>query len=253
VSIASAIIDPLLNLHGAAAYSIVGAVAFAEAAAFVGFVLPGETAVVLGGVLAYRHAVSLPVMMAVVVVAAISGDSVGYEVGKRYGQRLLELAVFDSHQRAIDNGRVRLQTNGGPAVLFSRFTAFLRALMPGLAGASRMPYKRFLTWNAAGGIGWGIGFTLLGYLAGASYKTIESYAGDLSYVILGLLIAGAGAMTIRHQRKPRSTSQGLANHQHASRVLKPGTAPMDVAPLLERWTPDRQRDTRREAPTPAEV
>jgi membrane protein DedA with SNARE-associated domain len=217
MSIAGAIIDPLLGLHGTVAYSIVGVVAFAEAAAFVGFVLPGETAVVLGGVLAYRHAVSLPIMMAVVVIAAISGDSVGYEVGKRYGQRLLALPVFNRHRQAIDNGRARLQTNGGPAVLLSRFTAFLRAVMPGLAGASRMPYRKFLTWNAAGGIAWGVGFTLLGYLAGASYKTIESYAGDVSYVILGLVIAGAGAIIIRHQRR-------------------------NDAPLLVELTPDRRRD-----------
>ena len=203
MSIASVIIDPLLGLHGTAAYALVGVLAFAEAAVFLGFVLPGETAVILGGVLAYQHAVSLPVMMAVVVLAAVAGDSVGYEVGKKYGQRLLRLSIFARHQVAIEKGRARLQSKGGVAVLLSRFTAFLRAVMPGMAGLARMPYRTFLAWNAAGGIVWGIGFTLLGYLAGASYTSIESYAGDLSYVILAAVGIAAVTFVIIHRRRER--------------------------------------------------
>lgn len=128
-----------------------------------------------------------------------------YEVGKRYGQRLLTLKIFAHHQAGIEKGRVRLQTNGGAAVLFSRFTAFLRTVMPGLAGLSRMPYRKFLAWNATGGIIWGIGFTLLGYLVGASYKSIETSAGDLSYVILAMMVVAAVALTIRHRRRERDT------------------------------------------------
>ncbi len=204
MSISSAIVDPLLNLHGTPAYALVGALAFAEAAIFIGFVLPGETAVILGGVLAYRHSASLSVMMAVVVLAAIAGDSVGYEVGKHYGERLLGLKIFAKHQKALDTGRQRLRNNGGQAVLLSRFTAFLRAVMPGMAGTARMPYRKFLVWNAAGGVIWGVGFTLLGYLAGASYKKIENYAGKLSEVILAVVIVGALALFIRSRRRERA-------------------------------------------------
>jgi membrane-associated protein len=204
MSISSAIVDPLLNLHGAPAYALVGALAFAEAAIFIGFVLPGETAVILGGVLAYRHSVSLSVMMALVVVAAIAGDSVGYEVGKRYGERLLGLKIFAKHQKALQAGRQRLRDKGGQAVLLARFTAFLRAVMPGMAGTSGMPYRRFLVWNAAGGLIWGVGFTLLGYLAGASYQKIENYAGKLSEVILAIVIVGALALFVRGRRRERA-------------------------------------------------
>lgn len=204
MSVSSAVIDPLLNLHGTPAYALVGLLAFAEAAIFIGFVLPGETAVILGGVLAYQHSVSLSVMVALVVVAAIAGDSVGYEVGKRYGERLLGLKIFAKHQNALDTGRKRLRDNGGQAVLLSRFTAFLRAVMPGMAGTAGMPYRRFLVWNAAGGLIWGVGFTLLGYLAGASYQKIENYAGKLSEVILAVVILGALALFVRSRRRERS-------------------------------------------------
>jgi membrane-associated protein len=208
MSISSAIVDPLLNLHGTPAYALVGVLAFAEAAIFIGFVLPGETAVILGGVLAYRHSVSLSVMMALVVVAAIAGDSVGYEVGKRYGERLLGLKIFAKHQKALQTGRQRLRDKGGQAVLLARFTAFLRAVMPGMAGTSGMPYRRFLVWNAAGGLIWGVGFTLLGYLAGASYQKIENYAGKLSELILAVVIVGALALFVRGRRRERAAEAG---------------------------------------------
>jgi membrane-associated protein len=202
MSIISSIIDPLLHLHGAAAYALVGALAFGEAAIFVGFVLPGETAVILGGVLAYRHSASFTLMAAVVVVAAIVGDSVGYEVGRRYGQRVLQWRIFVRHQAAIQGGQERLRRYGGRAVFLARFTAFLRAVMPGLAGAARMPYRKFLPWNAAGGLVWGVGYTLVGYLAGASYKKVENYAGKFSEVVLGIVVVGLLAWAIwrRHER-----------------------------------------------------
>ena len=85
MSLVSTVVDPILNLHGPPAYALVGGLAFSEAALFVGFVLPGETAVLLGGVLAHRQQVSLVAMASVALVAAITGDSVGYEVGRHFG------------------------------------------------------------------------------------------------------------------------------------------------------------------------
>jgi membrane protein DedA with SNARE-associated domain len=115
-------------------------------------------------------------MAAVVVLAAIAGDSAGYEVGRHYGTRVLATRIFARHTKALNTAQTSLRRNGGRAVFLSRFTAFLRAVMPGLAGTAGLPYRRFLAFNAAGGLIWGIAYALLGYLAGASYKKIESYA-----------------------------------------------------------------------------
>ena len=211
MSITSDIVDPILRLSGLPAYSLVGGLVFSEAALFVGFVLPGETAVILGGVLAYRHSVSLPLMAVVVVLAAIIGDSVGYEVGRHYGSRLLGLPVFQRHSKAIESGRASLHRNSGRAVFLSRFTAFLRAVMPGLAGTFGVPYRRFLAYNAAGGLVWGVGFVLLGYLAGASYQRLENYAGRASEIILGLVVLGAVALTIRRRRAEHNAERAPAD------------------------------------------
>jgi membrane protein DedA with SNARE-associated domain len=139
MSVVSTIVDQILKLHGAPAYALVGGLAFAEAALFVGFVLPGETAVILGGVLAHEHKVSLPVIATVAVLAAIIGDSVGYEVGRLFGTRLLASRIFAKRRAGLEKGRDALRRHGGKAVFLARFTAFLRAVMPGLAGTARMP------------------------------------------------------------------------------------------------------------------
>ena len=184
----SGLLDSLLNLHGLVVYLIVAAVVFAEDALFVGFVVPGETAAVLGGVAASRGNVSLPVLIVVVVVAAVVGDSVGYEIGARYGTRLLSVRVVRRQQGRIETGRELLARRGGPAVFLGRFVAYLRALMPFLAGFSRLPYRRFLAYNAAGGVAWGTGTVLLGYLAGHSYAAIEKTFGRAIALIVTVLI-----------------------------------------------------------------
>jgi membrane-associated protein len=200
MSLVSSTVDQILTLHGAPAYGLVGLLVFGEAALFLGFVLPGETAVVLGGVLAQRHSVSLTLMATVVVMCAIVGDSVGYEVGRHFGSRLLRLKVFDRHRESLIKGQDALKRNGGRAVFLGRFTAFLRAVMPGLAGTAHMPYRRFLTFNALGGLVWSIGFIVLGYLAGASYDKVQKVAGRASEVVLGVVILAIVIWMIRRRR-----------------------------------------------------
>ncbi len=185
------VVDGLLSVPAPLAYTLVALLVFGEAAVFVGFVLPGETAVVLGGVLASQGRLSLPVLLVLVVVSAVVGDSVGYEVGRRVGPRLLALGPLQRHAERLEGAQTFLRERGGVAVLLGRFTAFLRAVVPGLAGLSRMPYRRFLVWNAAGGVVWGGGFTLLGYLAGTSYERLERGLGRVSAVLTALLVVAA--------------------------------------------------------------
>ena len=187
----AALVDRLLGLHGLIVYLVVGLLVFAEDALFVGFVLPGETAAVLGGVAASRGHVSLTVMCLTVVAAAIVGDSVGYEIGNRYGTRLLSVRPLHRRRDRLDAARTTLARRGGPAVFLGRFVAFMRAVMPFLAGTSRMHYRRFLAYNAAGGLVWGVGTVLLGYLAGNSYAVIEKTAGRATAIVVAGLVAAS--------------------------------------------------------------
>jgi membrane-associated protein len=207
----SAFVDRLLGVPGWVVLVVVGLIVFAEDALFVGFVLPGETVAVLGGVAAKFGHVPLAGVLAVVVVAAIVGDSVGYEVGRRLGPRILRTRLLRDRQRGIEQARGFLARRGGAAVFLGRWLALFRALMPALAGTARMPYGTFLVWNAAGGVAWGIVVVLLGYVAGASYKTIESRFGTGAAIVLAAIVVLALVVwRVRrhlHQRRAAGTSE----------------------------------------------
>ena len=197
----SGVVDSILNVTPALAYLIVACLVFAEDALFVGFVLPGETAAVLGGVVASRGHVQLWLMMVLVVLAAVTGDSVGYEIGKHFGPRILNMRILRKKSDKLDQAQDFLRRRGGAAVFLGRFIAFFRAVMPALAGTSRMPYPRFLAFNAAGGLVWGAGFVLLGFLAGNSYEAVAKIAGRDSAVIIAL--AAVVVLIIWRVRKAR--------------------------------------------------
>lgn len=184
-------LEGLLSLSGPVAYLVIGGLVFAEDAIFVGFVLPGESAAVLGGVLASRGTISVGVLMAVVITAAVVGDSVGYEVGRHFGGALLSSRPLRKHRHRLDRVSDFLRERGGYAVFLGRWTAFARAVTPALAGIARMPYGRFLAWNATGGIIWGATFVLLGYLAGNSYATVEKVAGRWIAGVLAVVVVAA--------------------------------------------------------------
>ncbi|HEX2894465.1 MAG TPA: DedA family protein [Marmoricola sp.] len=179
---------------------VVGAIVFAEDALFVGFVLPGETAAILGGVAAKLGHAPLPTVIAVVVACAIVGDSVGYEIGKHAGPRILTWSVLDKRRARLDGARDFLARRGGAAVFLGRWVAFFRAVMPALAGIARMPYPRFLTFNAAGGLVWGVAVVVAGYVAGASYATVESKLGRGAALLVLALALGAFAVHVIRQR-----------------------------------------------------
>lgn len=176
---------------------------FAEDAIFVGFVIPGETAAVMAGVGASLGHVSLALAIVVVVAAAILGDTVGFEVGKKFfGPKVLNFGPLKRHAEQIEAARAMLRRRGGVAVFLGRFTAFFRAMMPALAGAAHMPYRKFLAWNATGGIVWGTLFVVLGHAAGSSYQTLEDKAGK--YVAIALAVIVVGLIVVWRVRSERA-------------------------------------------------
>ena len=195
------LLDRLLTVRGPVVYALIALVVFAEDALFIGFVLPGETAAVLGGVIASQGHVLLWLVLLLVVLAAVVGDTVGYEVGRHLGPRILDMKVLAKRRKRLDDAQDFLRRRGGTAVFLGRFVAFFRAVMPALAGTSRMPYRTFLAFNAAGGLVWGVGFVLLGYLAGNSYATIEKTVGrSAALIVAALVIVGVIVWRVRKHR-----------------------------------------------------
>jgi membrane-associated protein len=184
------LVGSLLHFHGPAAYALVGALAFSEAALLIGFFIPGETAVVIGGVLAGLHRVNLGVLLVVVVISAIAGDSVGFEVGRVAGPWMLDHRPMKGNP-GVARTMGMLERYGGPAVFLGRFVAFARAVIPGLAGFSRLRYRTFLLYNAIGGLVWGVGYTLLGFVVGNSFERILKQVGIWSAGVVAVIVVAA--------------------------------------------------------------
>lgn len=197
----SSLANDLTHLSGWIAYGLVAALVFGETAIFLGFVLPGETAVVLGGVLASRGQISLELLMVIVVAAAITGPLVGYEIGRRAGDRIFASRILRRIPGGAERTRKTLRERGASAVLIGRFVAVVRALMPAAAGAAPIRYRRFLAYNMLGGVAWGVGYCLLGYLAGDAYKAIEERVGvGLAIAVAVIVVAAVVFWAVRRHR-----------------------------------------------------
>ncbi|HEX4019230.1 MAG TPA: DedA family protein [Frankiaceae bacterium] len=177
-----------------------------EASIFLGIFFPGEVAVLLGGVAASQGSVEIALVIVAACLGAVLGDQVGYLVGREWGEQVLRKIpdrLLDEDR--LQKGRSYVRRMGAKGVILGRWTAALRALVPGLAGMSHMHYPRFLIANVIGGVGWATLVAVVGYLAGNSYKKVESALGSVSYVLLGLIVVGLIAWHIVRRRRERTS------------------------------------------------
>lgn len=159
-----------------------------ESSAFVGFVFPGETALILGGVLAFHGVVPLWAVLVVGILGAVVGDTAGYFIGRRWGRKLIHGTLGRLiNKKHLERGERYLAERGGKAVFIGRFTAALRVLMPGLAGMAGMRYRTFVAYNVAGGVSWGTLCVLLGYLGGRSWQHVAHLASRIGFVVIGVV------------------------------------------------------------------
>lgn len=184
-------------------YAAIGAMAFGEPIFLVGFLLPGEIAVILGGVMASKGLVSLPLMIAVVVTGAVGGDFVGFQIGRLAGARILRSAIAQKHAKAVAQVHELIERRGAIAVIVGRATSYLRPIVPLVAGAANMSPRRFLAANLAGGIAWGTAFTLAGYALGDAYGALERQARWLGIALGTLLVAAAAVVWVRRARNSK--------------------------------------------------
>ena len=182
------LIEAFFTISGSWAIGAVFLFAAAETALFIGFLIPGELIVILGGVLASRGHVPLVGILAASVAGPILGDSIGYYLGRRYGDNVSHKRLRKRWARA----QSWIRRKGAPAVAFGRFAAFLRTVVPAAAGAAKMPYRRFLPWNVAAGVVWGAGSALAGYFAGAHYEAVIRWMGRAGLILLGAAVLLAG-------------------------------------------------------------
>jgi len=196
--------EGLLSLSGWTALAFLFVLPALEAPAFLGLVLPGEVALLLGGVLAHQDRIALPAALAVGVAGALAGDSAGYWIGRRWAPRLLDSGLG----RRVGPARLHrvesLLLRGRWALLVGRCTAGARVVLPGLAGMLGLRYRTFALWTGAAATGWAVVHVLVGYAAGASWRHAHHLTGRVGIAIAAVVVVAlAVAWVLRRPARRR--------------------------------------------------
>ena len=165
-------------------YLVLAAIIFSETGLLVGFFLPGDSLLFAAGFLASQDIFSIVPLILVLSAAAIIGDAVNYQIGRRMGEHVFERGklrfVKHSHLMAA---KAFYEKHGGQAIILARFAPFVRTFTPFVAGVARMNYRQFVIYNIAGGIGWVVSMTVAGYFLGQ----LPWVKANFEKVVLGIV------------------------------------------------------------------
>lgn len=211
----------IVSLLGSWGYLVLFLAAFLESSAFLGLLVPGESIVVVAGLLCSQGYLDIGDSIAVISLGAVTGDTVGYALGHIFGRGYFErhgrlFFIKAAHMERADR---YFRAHGGKTVFFGRFVGFLRAMAPFAAGISRMPYGRFFAYNISGGVIWAASFTLLGYFFGLSWKTIERWAGRAGIFVFFLLLVFIGFGYLYRELLKRQASIRARFLERYSRIV----------------------------------
>ena len=195
------VLNSLTRLPTPLLLAAAGFLAFSETGIGFGFVVPGETGVLIAATTVTT--VQMFVAMSVVVwLSATAGDSFGYLVGRRYGSQARETRLVRKVGRdKWDRTGSMLRRHGVRTVIASRFLPAVRVLTPVAAGAMRMRYPRFAGASLAGALVWAVGHVALGAFAGASVKRIEEVVGTAGWIALAAVSLIAGVVLVKRRRR----------------------------------------------------
>jgi membrane protein DedA with SNARE-associated domain len=204
VSVLGAIID-VKELITTAGYPLLFLLVMAESG---GVPVPGETALITGGVLASQGKMQIELVIPLAAAAAIVGDNIGYGIGRKGGRWLLVRpgAFQAQRQEVLRVGEPFFQAHGPKAVFFGRFLLGLRVWASWLAGATRMHWRSFVLWNALGGITWAIAIGLIAYFLGHSAGNALETFGIFGAVAVVVGLGSVFVMHRRHRRRARRES-----------------------------------------------
>lgn len=187
---------------------LISLIVFAESGLLIGFFLPGDTLLFGAGLAASQGKFSLVWLIVSVIIAAIIGDNVGYSIGRRAGPRIFKRKdgiLF--RQEYLTKSEEFYEKHGGKTIILARFTPIVRTFAPVVAGAGKMPRKKFMIYNVVGGILWGGGMSLLGYFIGGKIPHLDKY---IEVVILGVMVLSI-ALAFGHILKDAKTRTMIAD------------------------------------------
>ncbi len=188
---------------------LIAAIIFAESGLLVGFFLPGDTLLFGAGLAASQGKFSLIWLIVAVVIAAIVGDNVGYSIGRRAGPRIFKKKdgiLF--RQEYLQKSEEFYEKHGGKTIILARFTPIVRTFAPVVAGAGKMSREKFMFYNVIGGVVWGAGMSILGYVIGARIPHLDKYIEVVIFGVMALSILLAFAHLMKDPKTRTMVIEG---------------------------------------------
>jgi membrane-associated protein len=187
---------------------LLGGFLFAEVGLFLGFFLPGDTLLIAAGIYAKEGKMNIAAVIVVAAIAATAGDSMAYFIGRKLGPRVFrnkDSVLFRPDH--VARAEKFYERHGPKTLLIAHFLPFIRTFSPLLAGVARMPYRRFLTFDATGDSAWALIVTLLGYYVGSRIPNIDHYIlialGCVIVLTLSPTLFQLGRLTLKKYRTKR--------------------------------------------------
>lgn len=187
----------LVEIIRAVGYVGMFGIVFAESGLFFGFFLPGDSLLFTAGFLASQGVMNIWALVPLLIIAAVSGDSAGFWMGRKFGAWLMkqkESFFFQKHH--LLKAQKFYEKHGGKTLILARFMPAVRTFAPIVAGMANMRYKSFLTYNVLGGIGWASGMTLLGFFLGSAIPNVDRYL----LPIVGAIVVISVVPALLHMR-----------------------------------------------------
>lgn len=179
-----AALGEIIQRHGQWTYLILFAIVFAETGLVITPFLPGDSLLFAAGALSAQGGLSVPLMMALLFVAAVIGDALNYHIGKWIGPPAFSGKYRFLRQSHLEKTQRFFEKHGGKAIIYARFVPIVRTFAPFVAGVGTMSYGRFLAFNVIGAVLWVVGFVG----AGALFGNIPWVKQNFSKVILGIIV-----------------------------------------------------------------
>lgn len=185
----------LVSLVKTAGYFGVFAIVFLESGLLVGFFFPGDSLLFTAGFLASQGYLDITLLVFGCFVAAVLGDTIGFHIGKKLGPKIFtkDNSLF-FNKKHLETAQKFYDKHGGKTIILARFVPVIRAFAPVVAGAGRMDYRRFLTFNLVGAVMWAIGVTLAGFYLGSLIPDVDKYL----LPIVGLIIIASILPALHH-------------------------------------------------------
>jgi membrane-associated protein len=192
-------LDDLVRWGG---YVVLAAIVFTETGLLIGFFLPGDSLLITAGLVAATGQLNIWWLNAILIVAAVVGDSVGYAIGRRAGPRLFtrpKSLLFNP--RHVERTHAFYERYGARTIVIARFVPIVRTFAPVVAGVAQMEYRQFVLYNVVGGVAWVTSMTWAGYLLGQAVPNINDHIHKVVVIVILLSFIPIVVEVVRERRR----------------------------------------------------